>query len=164
MVHSLGGEVETGSDVGVAQPLGNERQDFKLARGQVGVVASRMLARATRQVTRSERAQAARDDAGGGLGTEALQRRQGFSQRTLVIGPSARQGCFVRTATLLPEVRGSFPMATDLQRVRLGGAVEGRIRFHTGTPAPAGQLANLPRCPALNGQCERRLGSCGDVL
>ena len=76
----LCGEEQPLRDVGVAQPLGDERQDLELARGQVGGVLPCPAARSARQPASAALAQAARDDRRRGPRAQSLQLLEGTAK------------------------------------------------------------------------------------
>jgi hypothetical protein len=79
-------------------------------------------------------------------------------QRVLRRGTRGRPRAQASAAALGPPLRRVRPLTDDLCRIRLRDRLGYARRHQTGSPTPAGQLADDPCGPPLNFQIERRVG------
>src|SRR5690606_13123363 len=100
---------EPRGDLGVAQPLGQEREHLALARGEAGRMSARAGPESARQATHALLAQPASEGVGGGGSAEALEDRQGLAPGVLVaVGEG--EGLLVGAAEGGPGAGGGAPV------------------------------------------------------
>ena len=140
MVDGSGRQEEPLGDLRVLEPLRDELQHLDLARREGrGVLPG--PGRGPRGSPRApERAQAARDDRGGGTGAELVQLVECPPECVFVVG-AGRVRAQPRTgARLRPQLGSACAVAGDLEGVRCGRSF--RVFAYAGAPAPAGELTD----------------------
>ncbi len=152
-------------DLGVTQPLGDQRDHVKFARGEPGGVLSRPRAWPSRHTARAPLAQPAGNDRGDRVRLQPLQLLQRAPQRLLLVRIRECERCLVGTAEIAPQRSGPPPVPGELERVRLR-CLRGDLPAETSAPPPRDELTGQPTCLPVEGEPEGagcRLGDCVTV-
>ena len=139
-------------------------EDLEFAQAQARRISPARVPRASRHTLGAEVAKLAGHDRSCRPRTHSLQVSEREPQRLLLFSVRERERRLVRTAELCPQLRGTLPVARDLEHIGLGNA--GRNLFpNPGTPTPEGKLTAQPGVAAPQRQLEGgigcRLDRCG---
>ena len=115
VVNRLDREEEALGDLGVREPLLEQREDLGLARREAGRVPPSGCARAAREAPGAAVAQPAGHDRGGRPGVELLETRECLVQRIVGLGVREREGGLEGAVVRLPPGGRCFVFAVECE-------------------------------------------------
>jgi hypothetical protein len=148
VVDRLGGDEQAPGDVGVAQPLGDQRQHFGLPGREVGRVGAGAGTGPSRQAPDPQLPQFAGDRSGQGSSAQLLELGQRRAELRLLVAVDEGGGGLVGAAERPPAGGRGTPVARHLQRERLGRGRPGPRWLGAGRARPAATARRQARRPA----------------
>ena len=151
----LGGDEQAPGDVGVAQPLGDQRQHLGLPGREVGRVGAGGGTGPSRQAPDPQLPQLAGDQGAQGPGAQPLELGQRRAELWLLVAAGQGVGGLVGAAERSPARGRGVPGTGHLQRERLGRGVREPAGSGAGRVRPAASARRQARRPARRGSWSR---------